>query len=464
MSLDRINAIPQGWMTEPVSELRLYLEKPWSNARVWRWWSQPQRSPVMAEVATTMGRQALGNPQEGPPRAAECWEGMINAYPNLAEQVGEYDRPGRPAAGSGVAGVLRLYQELASLYASHANLDPQGRKLQRLVSDLFQGKGQMILQQNWKATQPFHMVLAQIFLQRGELNNGAAGAEFQLRAVLDDADRRFKDPKEQFFQPLPEIKAALAETYVKIGPNRTRDAMRMYVEAAKAYLDTDALDAARRMLTLVPAAGRPPELQAAVDQVGRILQSRATPAGAADGLDATRTPWMFNPSANVPADFLVRQRFKLLADAGAPAGTPAAKQLDSALGIYNLLTKERPVLVGTADVIRWQQAESRLLSSLNASGGMRLVFGPDTGAAGAGVRLTLEGENRPTVIPLTENTRVAAAVVSTLGTRDTLRAKPFLTMSGKEVVFTRMGNTPAFMDDVVGRVRQNSQVAIRVVQ
>ena len=80
--------------------------------------------------------------------------------------------------------MLRLYQELASLYFRSPELDPRGVKLNRIVQDLFQGKAQFILERNWKATQSFHTVLAQIFVERGVWEKGAFGAEFQLRATL----------------------------------------------------------------------------------------------------------------------------------------------------------------------------------------------------------------------------------------------------------------------------------------
>jgi hypothetical protein len=176
-----------------------------------------------------MGRQALSDPKAGPPIAAACWEGLLNTRPYLAEEVGEYENSRQPMFGGGLAGVLRLYQELASLYSRYPELDPGGAKLNRIVQGLFEGKAQFILERKWKATQPFHTVLAQIFVQRGVLDRGVTGAAYQLRATLDDADRRWRDPQEQFFQPLPEIKALLAQTYLRLGPTRSQDAMRMYI-------------------------------------------------------------------------------------------------------------------------------------------------------------------------------------------------------------------------------------------
>ena len=213
LNLDRLKALPRAWMAQAVDELRRYVEKPQANATLWNWWfARPDRMAVTAEISTTMGRQALSNPETGVQIAADCWEGLVKARPRIAEDVALNEMARQPEPW-GVVSVLRLYQELAALYLRNPQLDPGKAKLNRLVNETFEGKAMAIAENRPAVSQPFHMALAQIFAERGIWENGVAGARFQLEETLKDADRRLR--AEGFFQPLPEIKALLAQAYTK---------------------------------------------------------------------------------------------------------------------------------------------------------------------------------------------------------------------------------------------------------
>jgi hypothetical protein len=440
-----------------VDELKAYVGNP-LNQRVWSWWWKSQnRAAVTAEVATTMGRQRLGDPG-GPQFAAACWEGLLKARPQLAEEVGEFSmRPG--SGGGGLEGVLRLYEELTSLYFRNGELDPYGSKLNAWVNELFQGKGHFILERNWKAAQPYHTVLAHIFVQRGILDKGFGSAAYQLRAVLEDADRRWQDPQERFFQPLPEIRMLLAETYQKLGGARQDDAMAMYIQAAEAYLDTDALDSSQLMLNAA-AKARAAAQRSAVGQINQIVNARRGASNLAAAKVALDAPWLNSTSVLVTADFLARQRFKLLADAA--AGAEAGERLDAALRSYNLVTGSRPVLVGTADLVRWQQVESRLLAGINAQSARPVIRAASGGISAANLRLTLQSENHPFEIAVAGDTKLAAQVVSTLGVIDTLKARLYLTPRLGKIVVTAPSDQMNALRGIVGKMRE-AQIPLSVM-
>jgi hypothetical protein len=468
ITVDRLSVLPDGWMPQAVSDLRAYVVDPLGDPRRWGWWwAQSYRAAFSAEVATAVGRQLLLDPEGGPGKAARCWEGMFNARPFLAEEVGRSESGQRPTAqGGGVAAVLHLNQELASLYYRNPELDPQGTKLSRMVRELFEGKASFILERNWKATQSFHTTLALLYVERGvwdERKTGAASAVYQLRAAIEDAGNRQKDPRELFFQPLPELKALLAKGYVQAGA-RNRDAIRMYIEAAKAYLDTDSVEAAQQMLDALPKLGPqgivPP-------QIIRILSARRNPAGlSAAGLTAEKTPWLFSPSSDiVPSDFLARQRFKLLADlAASSTRTSDSEQLDAALRAYQLVVEQHTTLIGTADLLRWQKTEARLLASVNAPA--TAWRAPYVAAAGpapsTAVRLTLDGETHPVEVLLDTQTQLATKLVGMLGPAEILAARPFLQLKLGKVVFTsgqRTGNAALVLEKI--RTDPTFQVVIQ---
>jgi len=386
-----VRALPRGWMATAVDELSTYIEKPQANVSVWRWWWQrPQRMAVSAEVATAMGRRLLNNPETGVRDAAACWEGMVRARPQLAEEVAA-EEMGRLPQPWGVVSVLRMYQELAALYQKNKPLDPTSTKLTAVVNELFRGKAVAIAENRPAVSQPFHMALAQIFAKQAIWDNGVAGARYQLEETLRDADQR--QQREGFFHPLPEIKALLARAYSNI-PGQAAQAPGMYLRAAIAYLDTDALDEAARMTNSAPA-----DASAALRH---IIQARRTPAKAA----------LPPASGLITTEFLARQRFKIAADL-ASSGTEE-ERIGAALTAYNIVSMEHPVLVGTGDVVRWKSVESAMLTSLNAPPSTWVIM-PASDPTGSAIRLTIEGENRPLQVPVTADAQLAARVLRTVG-------------------------------------------------
>ena len=384
---------PGGWKSDAVNELRSYVENPIPGFR-WSWWRQtPARISVTLELASATGKQILRETRDGA-QTASCWEAALDwvGTPEMLLEARSSD-----ASTTGLSAFLDLSQNLASLYYHYPSLDPGGRKLDRLVMRLFEGKALFIAKGDWEATQNYHTALALLYADRGIWNPKpgtfyAAGAIFQLEAALHDADMRFQDPKQKFFQPLPELKEKLAEGYDQT--NQPQRAATQYVNATAAYLDIDALDASQKTLT------RAQELKASPDTTGQLAHildirqklSRGIPAE----ISPAKTPWLFHPAGPIDQEFLKRQTFKISVDSAISSGGPAGPGTDLAVKAYQLAVQQRMPLVGAGDLARWRRLESHLRANASLPEARKPEQGVVTAEpSGKSLPLTLPGHWRP---------------------------------------------------------------------
>ena len=70
------------------------------------------------------------------------------------------------------------------------------------------------------------------------------------------------------------------------------------------------------------------------------------------------------------------------------------RRVSMSLAAYELVNSAHPVLVGTADVVRWKSVESSMLDSVNAPPSNWGVV-PAAVPSATAIRVTIDGENRP---------------------------------------------------------------------
>ena len=411
-------AIPGSWDHPGVRELRVYESDPLRPAQ-WDWWRKsPDRLAVTFDIAWATGRR-LRTAENGPANAERCWQSALRVVPADLLAV-EF-----PAA---VNGYLRVSQELASLYFESPSLDPQHATMDEMLRRLYEGKMTAIETGDWRVTQAFHTTLALIYVARGtwEAAPGTPSymsAWYQLQAVLDDASKR--ERSEHFYQPLPEIKSALATTLTHI-PSKRNQAGAMYFQAALAYLDADAPTEASKMFTAHRELG---PLDTAAKQFEQILAARTNPPGVSlTAINSQAAPWLYRASGSLDDGFLKRQRFKIYADlAGSSSAGPT--KLEAAFEAYDLAAEQQTNLVGGGDLLRWQRVEATLLSSGNLQAAPARVVtakGPGSGPTEAGLRITLAGEDRPAAVVMRKETAVAAQVIRTVGVDKMRDVQPYL--------------------------------------
>jgi tetratricopeptide (TPR) repeat protein len=353
-----------------LSDLSSYLRSSCEKPATDNWWmKQNPRRTVLASVALTWGQdhQVEAGPEvESGPRVAErCWQNALKALPVGAES-GFSNIPGALQLS------LDLRLELSSLYDRFPELDPQGGKAKSLVGDLFFEKMQVISAGDLEAEQRYHTVLGILFARRKQWTSGnAANAVYQLQHALEIADKRYKGgPTEGFYEPLPELRALLAEALW----NATNHdgAAQSAMQAAMAYMDTDDFDAASRWLETAHARGA---ADLVVQQLSSLLsfRRRLVRAGSQAGepfpeVSPNQQPWLFQIDLPSMDDFLKRQRFKVFADLAAPPPTnQAAWNADPIVQAYKImLDRNGTPLIGATDLRRWEKVSGILLTSLSA--------------------------------------------------------------------------------------------------
>jgi tetratricopeptide (TPR) repeat protein len=410
-------ALPASWDHPGVRELRLYVSDPLDSSQ-WNWWRRDaDRLAVMFEIARTTGRRQLRESENGPAKAERCWQSALRTVsPELLAM--EF-----PAA---VNGYLRVSQELASLYFESPSMDPQQARMAEIVRQLYEGKMVAIRRGDRRVTQAFHTTLALIYVARGTWESvpgtpSYMSAWYQLQAVLDDAGRREKD--EHFYQPLPEIKSALAMTLTHI-PDKKNQAGPMYFQAALAFLDADAPMEASKTLAAHRELG---PLDAGAKQFEQILSARISPAGLSlTTINNAKAPWLYQASGTLDDGFLKRQRFKIYADlAGSSSAGPT--QLEAALEAYGLAAEQQTNLMGGGDLLRWQRVEATLLATGNLQAPpARILTANGPGPTEAGLRITLAGEDQPAAVAVRRETPVAAQVIRTIGITKMPDLQPYL--------------------------------------
>jgi len=120
-------------------------------------------------------------------------------------------------------------------------IDPDGKKLDRFIEELFAGKGGAYLGDDWRGILRFHTVLGTIYWKQREWGNSGnpRGAIFQLEHAVS-ARKRIQGSEAD--EPIPGLYTMLADCYV--GANRLPQAYDAYQRAAREALNAQNTDLA----------------------------------------------------------------------------------------------------------------------------------------------------------------------------------------------------------------------------
>jgi hypothetical protein len=369
------------------------------------WWTQSRpRSEEWARFLLTVGQES-----SDPKTMERVWQTALSSV-----------REDHRSASS-----LELRRALALLYVSHPNLDPSGSKLNELVEQIFLDKMGAIESKDLEAEQRYHTVLALIFArqQRWGQDNDAHSAAFQARRTIEVAEERYR--KEGIYQPLPEIKELRVKVYESTG--RTADAERARWDAALAYMDSDQLDRATKVIgTLQPSAGFD---KAALDALLKLRRDAST-ASAEQKASLITALSAVSPRDGVSSDFLARQQFKALADLVGRGPAAETESVRAAIAAFSLTVDKHVPLVGVNDLSRWQAVQQRLV---NGVGGSRETIRVRPGGGGTTLKLALPGSTVPQNVEITQQTLQAAHVAQVLGPEKLAYYSRSMSLSGSKL-------------------------------
>jgi len=439
LTTQSLDALPSGWASPAITHLRAYLAAPQQRPTPGWWLDRVERRHVLALGGLALGNQALLDPD--PKGAAARWEVAEDLAPEY-EAYWSSPLKGLP--------VVRLDVEtaLALLYFRFPSLDPGERKFNRVIRAIFNSKAGAYQLDDLEGIQRHHMILGIILAQKGawKTNHFALNAIFQLESALKTAARR--DAQDGSYQPLPELRAQLARGYQATGD--IAKARATYLAAAQAYLDTDAIESAKRSLQSAGAliAGSVPEREVAA-QLERVVSTRTEVARVTGRqLDPGAAEYAFRPDSGhawlygqpLPAlavTFLDRQRFKTVSDLAIRVGEAGHAQAAAELGgrAFRIAIESVKQLTGSADVVRIEKVRP-LATQQRVLDQRPLMLGSFKSSPGGAKtwKLTDPVTLRPTEVRLDSDDVLAARIDQELRTDPTNRSAEFVVKEGRVTV------------------------------
>ena len=457
ISTKDLESLPADWDSPRVRELRAYLLRPESGVEGGSLWAASQKGRVaLLQMAVALGRLRLG---QGEAQKAEAvWQGVAAV----------------PLPGEISSSLLELQIELATLYTTHPELDPDGQKFLRTEVEIFQGKGNDIGQADLEMIQRYHTALGLLYVERGQWTSKgpARGAIFQLREALRTADERWQ-AEEGYYQPLARLRELLAEGYQKTSDAQ---ALSTYLEACRAYLDTDDLKGAERALAaaraLTPAGGTGEE-KALAELLGLrtdLGKEKASMLGLSATLAARIEALAGSTESSLPglpprSGLERRQRFKIFADAAQAAsseGAPSEAALQNAGRAWLLATGGGATLVGAGDLLRLEKVQKMVVDVLGVTAKSPTVIPGDPKPSRVGLVLSLPTDTGPDSIQISPSAVTAARVLASLGPGTILRARPQLRIRGGFVFLYKAA--PGWdLNDLAGKIR-SAGIYVRVAR
>lgn len=364
----RIDELYLEWKGPATQELQGLVSPAWESSS-FNWWRTGfLRRHVLAEAALFLGHTDLK--KRGPKATEARWRYALN---RIAPEMDEYFGKEYPLVP------LELQTELAALYYQYPQLDPDNKKFAPLIWNIFRSKAYAYEKNDLKAIQSHHTVLGLIYARapgREDESHRANNAVFQLHHAIKKAKERFDNG--EAYQPLPQLKEMLADACRNPTPARQRSIRlcerggrnapgELYLETAGAYLDTDDLKQASRLLSGAQQAGLTPTGDKIHHALLQILQTRkrVATATAANFHDVGRillgaqdgARWITEDHfGGLSRAFLKRQRFKTLFDFTVKAqGFSKTHESTAVLEEIKLLlasASKSLVLAGTGDQLR----------------------------------------------------------------------------------------------------------------
>jgi hypothetical protein len=300
---------PINWNAPSVNELREYLANPAKSGTTWHWWLRnDELRQIVLDVALVAGNALLQ--EEKPEDAALCWRVALDVAKDL-HGAG----PPLPIGVPKIPSSLVIEGNLVLLHFQYPKVKRGVHDFQQLFIGDMAANGD----KNFADIQEYHIILGMVFAAQGkwvvgeipmplpELGLGFTrwGAISELEAGLKVSEKR--NSSEHFYQPLARVKSLLGQGYQV--RRRKSDAQNMYLRAAVAYLDTDALPEAAEMLSKYRGSGGAGGEATSLDDLIHYRNESPMP-----NLTANGTPWLFKSSGLRDEQFLSRERFKIFAD------------------------------------------------------------------------------------------------------------------------------------------------------
>lgn len=225
-----------------------------------------------------------------PPKNFPSWTGsaefsaplalLLDKVGNYYEQQGDAGMalPRYWAAWSMARSDTSALLDCANILRGHrAQLDPQGRLLDKVVDGIFEEKGRAYQKEDWLNILRYHVVLGKIFEaeERWGPEGDSHSALFQWTHALEAAAeyRRLQPDR----KPMPGLFRHLADAYSHTG--RAGDAWEQYLRAAEGFVQSDRQDDARD--ALAKAGALPVSLTAEQQaRLRRVQELAARPAAA----------------------------------------------------------------------------------------------------------------------------------------------------------------------------------------
>jgi predicted negative regulator of RcsB-dependent stress response len=308
--------------------------------RKFPWWAGTRES----RDALAMAALAIGRASENAGRSVNAQYQFLCGM-QVAPQIDAYF-----GAALDRLTPLDLITELVWLQVQHPKaLDPSGRKVNKFIGIMFEGKGGAYEAHDLIAIQRHHSVLGPIFAERKQWLRGKANfdnAIFQLKSAIRFAGQREKETG--FHQALPGLKAMLADGYRAVA--QAENERKARVDAAEAALDSDDLRGAETQLKALAETSPDEATGGVARQLSDILEARQAVAGKDP---AAEPAWATTSKVEgINSDFLRRQQFKFLADL---AASPEVENRDRLLETAWAIAGELPTLIGMEDVLRLER-------------------------------------------------------------------------------------------------------------
>jgi tetratricopeptide (TPR) repeat protein len=329
-SLSVFSGIGEGKVVE-LDALRRFVLDPMAPMEGWprSVYAKHVAAMLMASVAESMLQRGSAD------QASRLLE---HAVFDVAPDFTRYE-PGGELQGKPVVR-LDAALRLASLLNSRKDIEDAEERFGNLQSMLVSEKTSFYPEQDLDAMQAYHVVLAQIYVERGEWKEGIYGAPYHLERAIDVADRRAKKDPERF-EPLPQLRLTLAEGLVERDPARSQTLFR---EATEGFLTVDDVAGARGAVERWErSAGGPDGTPTRVIRDFRtIIKARESASSVGrrdpDQFDEIDVAKLRLPEMRLGADFVADQNARILRDLSDQAITAkrfrvAAKLNDEAMKV-----------------------------------------------------------------------------------------------------------------------------------
>ena len=362
-----------------LTEVVLRNDAPPASAAIDWWLKTPERRDGISRVLRLKAaRLSAGADASGEQRTSALHTAIryLSAAVKLAPEYHAYfDGPLKKLSNAKIDAATDL---VALHHSLKAGADPQGLsgistgELEEMTSVLFSGKAGAYATGQLSAIQRYHTVLGLIYYELGRWSSDwADNATFQLSHALETADKVARKNPEKY-EPLPELKALLAEVYLKRGLKA--ESARTSLAAAMSFLETDNLRAAGQSLASARNAGADNQKMA---DVQRILAGRqAVTTKGAELLQhdpetetvrlSAEIEWLKDPEKlKLPRRFVNGQRFKILADLGTKLETGNNDNLTRYVNAMALdAASKQKTLTSPSDLKRLRNIEKNLFKSV----------------------------------------------------------------------------------------------------